>query len=169
MDAGAVYRPEHYCASLLKNLAHLRSINAFCDVTLTVQEAQFRAHRTILAAASPYFQVNLLNWHWTLSFELSLHPTSIKTNGEPFVLAWCNFPNSGLSRSQTEPEHFWPGRRHFCETRATICAQRYTVVELVCGFFLVKLPSELSLDGESDRQTTPEFLPEIFTVRFNFL
>ncbi len=50
--------PALYAAQLLKALAHLRNNNAFCDVTFKIGDAQFRAHRNVLAAASPYFQVS---------------------------------------------------------------------------------------------------------------
>ena len=58
MDEGIRYKPEHYAQQFLKNLSHLRTTDAFCDVTLRVGDAEFRAHRTVLAAASPYFQVS---------------------------------------------------------------------------------------------------------------
>ena len=58
MDEGISYKPEHYAQQFLKNLCYLRTTDAFCDVTLRVGDTEFRAHRNVLAAASPYFQVN---------------------------------------------------------------------------------------------------------------
>ena len=58
MDEGTLYKPEHYAEQFLKNMSHLRTTDAFCDVTLRVKDTDFRAHRNVLAAASPYFQVN---------------------------------------------------------------------------------------------------------------
>ena len=57
MDEGTTYKPDHYAQQFLKNLSHLRTTDSFCDVTIRVEDAEFRAHRNVLAAASPYFQV----------------------------------------------------------------------------------------------------------------
>ena len=45
-----------YCKEILQNLNSLRQESSLCDVTLVVEGREFRAHRNVLAASSPYFR-----------------------------------------------------------------------------------------------------------------
>ena len=47
---------ELYCKEILQNLNSLRHEGSLCDVTLVVEGREFRAHRNVLAASSPYFR-----------------------------------------------------------------------------------------------------------------
>ena len=48
-------------AASRENLVELRKSSKLCDVTLIVGDEDFRCHRIILAAASPYFRNLFLN------------------------------------------------------------------------------------------------------------
>ncbi|RWS19626.1 zinc finger and BTB domain-containing protein 24-like protein [Leptotrombidium deliense] len=69
--------------ALLENLRHQREEGKFCDIVLHVQSKLFPAHRSVLAASSPYFESVLKNhrvtkeeinigWHDVKSFEILL-------------------------------------------------------------------------------------------------
>ena len=47
--------PSKHRQELLERLDILRNNDSFCDVTIAVNDKEFRAHRAILAAASPFF------------------------------------------------------------------------------------------------------------------
>ena len=47
---------QFYCKEILQNLNSLRHEGSLCDVTLVVEGREFRAHRNVLAASSPYFR-----------------------------------------------------------------------------------------------------------------
>ncbi|PNJ88668.1 ZBTB9 isoform 1, partial [Pongo abelii] len=51
--------PQH-SSSLLESLNRHRLEGKFCDVSLLVQGRELRAHKAVLAAASPYFHDKLL-------------------------------------------------------------------------------------------------------------
>ena len=48
--------PEHD-QELVAGLSQLHQLDAFCDVTLSAEGRQIKAHRVILASASTYFKV----------------------------------------------------------------------------------------------------------------
>ncbi|XP_023691645.2 kelch-like protein 9 [Paramormyrops kingsleyae] len=50
-------RNEHFPRSLQKGLQELRESGCLCDVQLVAENQTFSAHRSVLAAASPYFRV----------------------------------------------------------------------------------------------------------------
>lgn len=50
----------HHSSSLLESLNRHRLEGKFCDVSLLVQGREIRAHKAVLAAASPYFHDKLL-------------------------------------------------------------------------------------------------------------
>ena len=45
-----------HCKEILRNLNNLRHEGSLCDVTLVVEGREFRVHRNVLAASSPYFR-----------------------------------------------------------------------------------------------------------------
>ena len=45
-----------YCAEIMKSLMEFRQTGVLCDTTLCVGGKTFYAHKTVLAAASPYFK-----------------------------------------------------------------------------------------------------------------
>ena len=47
--------PSKHRQELLERLDILRNNNSFCDVTIAVKDKEFKAHRAVLAAASPFF------------------------------------------------------------------------------------------------------------------
>uniref|UniRef100_A0A670ZPG0 BTB domain-containing protein n=1 Tax=Pseudonaja textilis TaxID=8673 RepID=A0A670ZPG0_PSETE len=50
----------HYAAGLLESLNRHRLEGKFCDLSVHVQGRVFQAHKSVLAAASPYFHDKLL-------------------------------------------------------------------------------------------------------------
>lgn len=50
----------HYSSVLLDTLNKQRLEGKFCDLSIQVQDRVFRAHKTVLAASSPYFHDKLL-------------------------------------------------------------------------------------------------------------
>jgi zinc finger protein, putative len=68
---------------MLENLRSQREMGKFCDIVLHVQGKRFPAHRSVLAASSPYFESVLKNhrvtkeeitigWHDVKTFEILL-------------------------------------------------------------------------------------------------
>ena len=47
---------DQYCKEILQTLNSLRHEGSLCDVTLVVEGREFKAHRNVLAASSPYFR-----------------------------------------------------------------------------------------------------------------
>ena len=47
--------PSKHRQELLERLDILRNNDSFCDVTIAVKDKEFKAHRAVLAAASPFF------------------------------------------------------------------------------------------------------------------
>ena len=47
--------PSQHRQELLERLDILRNNDSFCDVTIAVKDKEFKAHRAVLAAASPFF------------------------------------------------------------------------------------------------------------------
>ena len=47
--------PFEHLQELLERLDILRNNDSFCDVTIAVKDKEFKAHRAVLAAASPFF------------------------------------------------------------------------------------------------------------------
>ena len=47
--------PSKHRQELLERLDILRNNDSFCDVTIAVEDKEFKAHRAVLAAASPFF------------------------------------------------------------------------------------------------------------------
>ena len=50
------YSDDQYCKEILQTLNSLRHEGSLCDVTLVVEGREFKAHRNVLAASSPYFR-----------------------------------------------------------------------------------------------------------------
>ena len=49
--------PSKHCQELIYRLDALRRKESFVDVTVSVKDKEFKAHRLVLAAASPFFSV----------------------------------------------------------------------------------------------------------------
>ena len=47
--------PSHHRQELVQRLDILRANERFCDVTITVKGKEFKTHKVVLAAASPFF------------------------------------------------------------------------------------------------------------------
>ena len=47
--------PSKHRQELLERLDILRNNDSFCDVTIAVKDKEFKAHRAVLAAVSPFF------------------------------------------------------------------------------------------------------------------
>ena len=47
--------PAKYYEKLFERLNALRKQETFCDVTVAVKGKEFKAHKVVLAAASPFF------------------------------------------------------------------------------------------------------------------
>ena len=47
--------PSQHCEELIERLDALRRNENFCDVTVAVKGKEFKAHKPVLAAASPFF------------------------------------------------------------------------------------------------------------------
>ena len=47
--------PSYHRQELTERLDFLRRLDSFCDVTITVRGKEFKAHKAVLAAASPFF------------------------------------------------------------------------------------------------------------------
>ena len=47
--------PSQHCEELIERLDALRRNESFCDVTVSVKGKEFKAHKPVLAAASPFF------------------------------------------------------------------------------------------------------------------
>ena len=46
-----------YCREVLQKKNNFRIEDSLCDVTLVVEGNEFKAHRNVLAASSPYFSI----------------------------------------------------------------------------------------------------------------
>lgn len=55
-----VYESTVHCTNILLCLNAQRKQDILCDVTVTVERKEFRAHRAVLAACSEYFSQNLI-------------------------------------------------------------------------------------------------------------
>ena len=51
--------PAKYYEKLFERLNALRKQETFCDVTVAVKGKEFKAHKVVLAAASPFFSFTL--------------------------------------------------------------------------------------------------------------
>lgn len=45
-----------HATCLLQTLVELQKTDSLCDITIVVNEDEIRAHKLVLAAASPYFR-----------------------------------------------------------------------------------------------------------------
>ena len=50
-----IYKPDHFATQAFEQLTSMRDQRQLCDVVIRVGEMDLHAHRTILAACSPYF------------------------------------------------------------------------------------------------------------------
>lgn len=58
-----LFTASSHSTALLSCMQGLRETRALCDVTLCVAEEEFRVHRLVLAASSPYFNAMFTNKH----------------------------------------------------------------------------------------------------------
>ena len=58
-----VFTASSHASSLLNEMKKLRENSDLCDVTLCVEQEEFKAHRLVLAACSPYFNAMFTNQH----------------------------------------------------------------------------------------------------------
>ena len=57
------FTASNHASSLLSCMRELRRDRTLCDITLRVGEEEFKAHRLVLAASSPYFSAMFTNQH----------------------------------------------------------------------------------------------------------
>ncbi len=58
-----LFTASSHASTLLSCMKELREATNLCDITLCVAEEEFRAHRLVLAASSPYFNAMFTNEH----------------------------------------------------------------------------------------------------------
>ena len=63
--------PAHHYQDLIERLDALRENESFCDVTVAVKSREFKAHKLVPAAASPFF--------------LTLHGSDMKESNEQLI------------------------------------------------------------------------------------
>jgi len=75
-DASSSSAASHaFCSDMMKAMNEFREANVLCDATICVGGKTFSAHRTVLAASSPYFKALFAS---TLNSPTSLETTDIK-------------------------------------------------------------------------------------------
>ena len=73
----------HYCSDMMRTMNEFRDANILCDVTICVGGKTFTAHRTVLAAASPYFKAHFSS---TLNGGVSAGSGSSENESKPVIL-----------------------------------------------------------------------------------
>ena len=58
-----LFTASSHASGLLSCMKELREASSLCDITLCVAEEEFKAHRLVLAASSPYFSAMFTNQH----------------------------------------------------------------------------------------------------------
>ena len=72
----------HYCSDMMRTMNEFRDANILCDVTICVGGKTFTAHRTVLAAASPYFKA-----HFSSTLNGASGNGSSESECKPVILA----------------------------------------------------------------------------------
>ena len=71
-NINCIYKSGEYICAFSKKLNGQRSTRSFCDVVLVAEEVVFPAHRSVLAAATEYFQV-MFNINMTEKTQSRIH------------------------------------------------------------------------------------------------
>ena len=119
-----VFTASSHAAALLSSMKELRDHCNLCDVTLCVGEEEFKAHRLVLAACSPYFSAMFNNKH----LESSL--TCVELNGVDAGAIKCLIEfaySSSLTLSQGNVQ---------AVLAAANLLQMMSVVEACCDYLL---------------------------------
>ena len=125
-----VFTASGHATSLLSAMKLLRERSDLCDVTLCVEQEEYRAHRLVLAACSPYFNAMFTNQH------IESSSSRVELNGvEGGALgALVNFAyTSSLVICQESVQAIMAAASHL---------QIMDVVEACCNFLLDQIDAE---------------------------